>query len=114
VSEISHILPDPEASTSTLITPSPNVSTMRIFLQNNFADWRIAQDSQEKSILKGFSVVGGLWAFFGGIFVSLFGKSIMQMLSGAFHFLMNAFIVKDRPEFSFTKQVLNQSLYLAR
>jgi hypothetical protein len=62
---------------------------MRIFLQNDFTDWRITQDSQEKSILKGFSVVGGLWAFFGGIFIWLFGKTIMQMLSGEFRFLIN-------------------------
>ena len=61
---------------------------MRIFLQNDFTDWRITQDSQEKSILKGFSVVGGLWAFFGGVFAWLFGKSIMQILTGASHFLM--------------------------
>ncbi len=65
---------------------------MRIFLQNVIIDWRIAQDSQEKPVLRGFSVVGGLWAFFGGIFAALCGKSIMQMLFGAFHFLMNAFI----------------------
>jgi hypothetical protein len=87
VSEISHVFPDPEAS------PSPNVSTMRIFLQNDFTDWRITQDSQEKSVLKGFSVVGGLWAFLGGIFATLFGKTIMQMLSGEFHFLMNTCVM---------------------
>jgi hypothetical protein len=83
VSEISHVSPDP-----TFIVPSPDVSTMRIFLQNDFTDWRITQDSQEKSVLKGFSVVGGLWAFFGGIFAMLFGKSIMQILFGAFYVLM--------------------------
>ncbi len=87
MSEISHISPDPLAST--FITPSPNVSTMRIFLQNDFTDWRITQDSQEKSVLKGFSVVGGLWAFFGSIFAALFGKSIVQTFFGAFHPLPN-------------------------
>jgi len=69
---------------------------MRIFLQNDFTDWRITQDSQEKSVLKGFSVIGGLWAFFGGIFAMLFGKSIMQMLFGAFYCL----VYNDILEFS--------------
>ena len=53
--KISHISPDPAASTSTFITPSPNISTMRIFLQNVFINSRIAQDSQEKPVL---NVVG--------------------------------------------------------
>jgi len=43
---------------------------------------RILRENRYK---KDFSVVGGLWAFFGGILAALFGKSIMQMLFGAFH-----------------------------
>jgi hypothetical protein len=76
VSEISHVISDP----SPFITRSPDVATIRIVFQVNPSLWTIVQDSREKSVLKGFSSVGGLWTALCGIFAVLFGSSILRVM----------------------------------
>jgi hypothetical protein len=70
------------ASTSPLITQAPNIATIRIISQTDTSEWRIFQDYHDKSALKGFASVGGLWSFLGGIFVVIFGTSILQIVFG--------------------------------
>jgi len=43
---------------------------------------RVVQDYRENSVLSGFSKVGGLWAFLGGVFATIFGTSILRTVLG--------------------------------
>jgi len=58
---------------------------MRIIPLIDLADWRIIQEYRDRSVLKGFSTVGGLWTFLGGVFAFLFGKSISLIVFSEFH-----------------------------
>jgi len=75
-----HVWPDPQASP--LIARGPDVATIRIIPQNDPSEWNIIADSRNKSILKGFADVGGLWAALGGIFALFFGCTFMQIAFG--------------------------------
>ncbi len=75
-----HVWPDP--SMSPLITRRPDVATIRITPQNDPSEWKIILDSRDKSILKGFANVGGLWASLGGIFALFFGCTFIQIAFG--------------------------------
>jgi len=77
---------DPQASSSALISRAPDIATLRIIPLVDFSDWRIVQDYRDKSVLKGFSTVGGLWTFLGGIFAFLFGKSISYIAFSGFFY----------------------------
>jgi len=44
--------------------------------------YRVIQDYRESSVLIGFSKVGGLWAFLGGVFATIFGSSILRIVLG--------------------------------
>jgi len=43
---------------------------------------RVVQDYRENSVLGGFSKIGGLWAFLGGAFATMFGSSILRTVLG--------------------------------
>ena len=86
--EIIHVWPDPQAVTSPVITQAPDVSTLRIIAPYNFAEWKIIQQSRDRSVLKGFATIGGLWTFLGGIFTALFGTSILRIIFGMQSFLI--------------------------
>ena len=58
------------------------MASIRILSPNDFSNWRIIQDYRERSVLKGFAVVGGLWTFLCGVFAMIFGPSLMQILFG--------------------------------
>ncbi len=77
-----HVWPDPQAGTSPLIAQGPEVATIRITPQNDPSEWKIIRDYRDKSVLKGFASVGGLWAALGGIFAVLFGSSIIRIIFG--------------------------------
>ena len=79
-----HVWHDPRTN----ITRAPDVSTLRIVTPYNFAEWRIIQQSRDKSVLKGLASVGGLWTFLGGIFTALFGTTIMRIIFGMQSFLI--------------------------
>ncbi|KAF9522466.1 hypothetical protein CPB83DRAFT_911328 [Crepidotus variabilis] len=42
----------------------------------------MAEDYVDQSMLSGLAAVGGLWAFFAGIFAAIFGTSMMRILFG--------------------------------
>jgi hypothetical protein len=81
ISQIAYLLNDPQAAALN-IPQAPNISTIRISVQNDPSDWRIIQDYREKSILGGLSSVGGLANLFGVLFVVLFGSSLLRLLFG--------------------------------
>lgn len=76
------MFPDPEVPAASSITRGPDVANIRILSPNDFSDWRLIQDYRERSVLKGFAVVGGLWTFLCGVFATIYGPSLMQILFG--------------------------------
>jgi hypothetical protein len=67
---------------------SPDVANIRILSPNDFSNWRLIQDYRERSVLKGFAVVGGLWTFLCGVFAMVFGPSLLHLLFGTAHFVV--------------------------
>ena len=73
----------PDSLASPLITRASDVATIRIIPLKTTADWRVVEEYRDRSVLKGFSTVGGLWTFFSGIFVALFGSSLSMVVFSA-------------------------------
>jgi len=73
---------DQQMQNTLLVPSSPNVSTLYISRREDLSRWQMIQDDSESSVLKGIASVGGLWAFLGGIFATLFGCSIVHILFG--------------------------------
>jgi len=77
-----HVLPDPQAGISSLIPRSPEISTLRAYVMVDNSEWIITEDNRYKSVIRGFSDVGGLWTFLSGGFAMIFGISLMKVLFG--------------------------------
>jgi len=77
---MTQILPDPLA----FIPRSPEISTIRLINRNahDWSDWRILQDDRQNSAIAGLASVGGLWTSIGGLFLIVFGTSVLQILFG--------------------------------
>jgi hypothetical protein len=73
MSEVLHLRPDPQSIKSPLIISSPDFATLRIIPFINSGDWKVIQEYRDKTALKGFASLGGLWSFFVGCTVWLFG-----------------------------------------
>jgi hypothetical protein len=83
VSDIGLLFPDPDTSpASSNMARSPDVANIRILSPNDFSSWSLIQDYRERSVLKGFAVVGGLWTFLCGVFAMVFGPSLLHLLFG--------------------------------
>ncbi len=82
--EIVQTWPDPESSESPSIPRSLDVATIRIIPHFDYSELRIVRDLRSKSVLSGFSSIGGLWTVLAGIFGTFFGSSIMKVLHGVF------------------------------
>jgi hypothetical protein len=83
VSRMLSVYPDPLASESTLIQQSRDVSTFRVIMQYGHSESRKLQDYRSRSVLQGFSQVGGLWTFLTGVFATIFGSTIIRILFGS-------------------------------
>ncbi|KJA20333.1 hypothetical protein HYPSUDRAFT_816951 [Hypholoma sublateritium FD-334 SS-4] len=70
--------PDPFATFN-----GSTLSTLNIFAQDNYGEVNFLQDYREKSVIGGFSSVGGLWTAFSGIFAILFGASMLHIFYGS-------------------------------
>jgi len=110
MSDIIDVKPDSLASTSPLITRASDVATIRIIPLKTAADWRIVEEYRDRSVLKGFSTVGGLWTFFSGIFVALFGSSLSMVVFSASLFLTE--ILTLNLSVFFKRQTKSHSQYL--
>ncbi|PPQ65421.1 hypothetical protein CVT24_011502 [Panaeolus cyanescens] len=78
--EVQSIVPDPlVALDPPAFNTSANFATFRLFVSHDTGEVRIVQDSREESVLGGFSALGGLWTFLGGIFAMFFGTSLMKI-----------------------------------
>lgn len=83
---ISFVLPQFTAFYPDLVTTfvGTNLSSLNIFQQDNYGETTFIQDYREKSVIAGFSVVGGLWTAFSGIFAILFGASMLHIFHGQY------------------------------
>jgi len=72
---------------TTLGPSGPAMSSIKIILPTEFLpeSVRVVQEYKEKSALKGFVNIGGLWAFFASAFTVIFGTSIVRTLFGIAH-----------------------------
>ena len=86
MSQMVGVYPDPQASVSPLIPHSLDISTFRVSLQNDLSELVTVKDFTSQSALHGFSEVGGLWTFLGGIFAAIFGSSLVRILFGRYIF----------------------------
>ena len=68
----------PAMSSITIILPGAR----DLFERNSV---RVVQEYKEKSALKGFVNIGGLWAFVASAFTVIFGTSIVRTLFGIAH-----------------------------
>jgi len=82
ISRVLNIFPDPQAGIDPHVPRLVNTSTFRVFLQDDPSEWITILDERDESFVNGLSRVGGLWAFFGGVFTILFGSSILRVLFG--------------------------------
>ncbi|KAF9443378.1 hypothetical protein P691DRAFT_764326 [Macrolepiota fuliginosa MF-IS2] len=69
------------------LTPSvvgTNISSLRLFSPRNLSYLRrqYSKEVQQHSVLGGFSVLGGLWTAFSGVFAMIFGTSILLVVFG--------------------------------
>ncbi|KAF9044367.1 hypothetical protein BJ165DRAFT_1480791 [Panaeolus papilionaceus] len=83
---IEHILPDPLASAQIdppVYNMSSTKSTFRVYTSFDVSEIRVIEDSRAQSVLGGFSAVGGLWTFIGGVFTMFFGTSLMRIFFGS-------------------------------
>ena len=77
---MTQIFNDPTPSSS--VPRGSDTGTIRISLVDMTSDSEIIQESRDSTVLKGLSAVGGLWSFLGGVFVWMFGSSILRVLRG--------------------------------
>lgn len=75
VSDIVQIVPDP----STVPRQNNTAFIRLLLLPNTLREWTVAEEHREKTALS----MGGLWAFFSGIFAFLFGARLVLLLLGS-------------------------------
>ena len=80
MSEITHLQPNPRVE-----PPSNDTASLLVHYRNDFSDLRIVEEYREKSFLKGFAGVGGLWTFLVFFFGVLFGSSLGHVVFGTRH-----------------------------
>ena len=57
-------------------------ATLQLYDAIDPSDWRIVQDYREKTVMRGFVTMSGLWTFFNGFFMIFFGSSILMVIFG--------------------------------
>lgn len=78
VAEMAYIYNNPNNTSTDL-----NTSAVRIYLPlHGITEYRITQDYTDASVLNGFAAAGGFWTFLGSIIALLFGRTIMQSITG--------------------------------
>lgn len=82
ISRVLNVFTDPQAGIDSRIPRLVNHSTFRVFPQDDPSEWITTLDARSESVLDGFSHVGGLWAFLGGVFTILIGESLLSILFG--------------------------------
>jgi len=100
VSEISQLQPNFRATATSTLNAT---ASLLIFPRIGFSDLKILQDYRDKSILKGFSSVGGLWTALALFFGALFGSSLVRVVFGKFcrpHLILFRNTCVGRPEAS--------------
>lgn len=73
--DILHAFPNPAAPFEV-----PGRSTLHLVAVDRMSDWTIIQEFRDKSVLAGVSALGGLMSVFTGIFVMLFGITIIGVI----------------------------------
>jgi len=75
VSGLETLVPD----TSPLIERRNNTGTLRIYAQDDVSEWYVESDYD---IVGGLGASGGFWTSTSGIFVILFGSSLLWLMRG--------------------------------
>lgn len=57
-------------------------------MENARYGYRVVEDNLEKTVLDGFSAIGGLFSLIGFTAALLFGRSIVQVLFSMYHELL--------------------------
>jgi uncharacterized membrane protein len=91
VSRMLSVYPDPLASESPLIQQGRDVSTFRVKMQSDLSESKKLQEYRSRSVLQGFSQVGGLWTFLTGVFAAIFGSTVIRILFGSFSGFLSFF-----------------------
>lgn len=78
VSGLESLVPD----ASPLIERRNNTGTLRIYAQDDISEWYVDADYREHDIVSGFGALGGFWMSSSGIFVILFGSSLLWLMQG--------------------------------
>jgi hypothetical protein len=78
-STIPFLIPNP----SLQVPRDNNTATLRLYIQDDFSDWRIFSQYREKSVLSGMAAVGGFWTVLNGIFATIFGTTLLWVFFGA-------------------------------
>jgi len=58
---------------------------MIIVMENARYKYTVVEDYIEKTVLDGFSAIGGLFGLIGATAALLFGRSIVQLMFGMYH-----------------------------
>jgi hypothetical protein len=77
MTEITHLQPN----TVPRLTSNDSASLV-VIPRDDHSDIRIIQDYRERTVLKGFSDIGGLWTIIAFIFGALFGSSLLRVAFG--------------------------------
>jgi len=75
------LVSDMEVFSDSKASQGEEMASIRIHFRDSPA-LRVVQDYRENSVLGGFSKIGGLWAFLGGAFATIFGSSILRTVLG--------------------------------
>jgi len=70
-----------EVFTDSKVSQSAEMASIHVHV-HDLPTHRVVQDYRENSVLGSFSKVGGLWAFLGGAFATIFGCSILRTVLG--------------------------------
>ncbi|TEB15736.1 hypothetical protein FA13DRAFT_1747451 [Coprinellus micaceus] len=76
VAQVVQTIPNPFTGPTT----DPNISTLGFTLQNVINEWLILQDYRSKSVVSGFTALGGLGSFLSTILAMLLGTSLIRAI----------------------------------
>ncbi|KDR74982.1 hypothetical protein GALMADRAFT_140546 [Galerina marginata CBS 339.88] len=79
VCDLQTLMPDP----SSVIVRRNNTGMLRLYGQDDNSEWYVRGDHREHDVFGGLGISGGFWASINGLFVVLFGSSLLWVISGS-------------------------------
>ena len=75
---VPHLVPDPSPE----VPSGPDIATLRLFDLYELTQWTIYADDHDKTVLEGFSSLGGFSSFINAIFSTIFGTTLLLVAFG--------------------------------